>query len=73
MIRMTTLTFVLLAAGAAGAQTVTRVCETLETRIAQSPANLEGRILNEALFEAAALDCPETALSLLERDRKSTR
>ncbi len=66
MIRMTALVLALLAAGAAGAQTVTRVCETLDTRIAQSPANLEGRILNEALFEAAALDCPQIAHSLLE-------
>lgn len=66
MMRMTTLVLALLAAGAANAQSVTRVCDTLETRIAQSPANLEGRILNEALFEASALDCPQTALRLLE-------
>jgi ankyrin repeat protein len=57
----------MLTAGAAEAQSVTPVCEALATRIAQSPANLEGRILNEALFEAAALDCPETATMLLEK------
>lgn len=44
-----------------------RVCDALAARITQSPAQLEGRVLNEALFEAAALDCFEIAADLLDK------
>lgn len=58
------------AAGAAlpaEAQFRGRVRDVLETRLAQSPAALEGRLLNEALFEAAALDCRAIAKAMLAR------
>ncbi|MEV8468099.1 ankyrin repeat domain-containing protein [Fluviibacterium sp. DFM31] len=67
MIRPVSLSLVILATAAAvQAQPAKPVCAALDVRIAQSPAHLEGRILNEALFEAAALNCPEIASRLLE-------
>ena len=56
----------LLSPTAAAAKPPSRVCAVLETRIDQSHLTLEGRHLDEALFEAAALDCPEIAARLLD-------
>ncbi|MCT4373282.1 ankyrin repeat domain-containing protein [Yangia mangrovi] len=61
------LVLLVLGGGGALAQPAAPVCSALETRLSQSRAALEGRVLNEALFEAAALDCPETARRLLEQ------
>ncbi|WP_299361116.1 ankyrin repeat domain-containing protein [uncultured Paracoccus sp.] len=60
------LVLLMLAAEAAG-QPATPVCEALSQQLAQSPAALEGRVLNETLFEAAALDCAEIASAMLAR------
>jgi ankyrin repeat protein len=42
-------------------------CEALAGRIAQSPAAARDRLTQEALFEAAALDCPAIAAEMLAR------
>lgn len=65
----TTLIFLAAALVAAGlrAQPNTLVCQGLKTRTDQSPAALEGRQLDEVLFEAAALDCPDIAMDMLAR------
>jgi len=44
-----------------------RVCEELAGRIAQSPAAAKDRLMHEALFEAAALDCPRIAEEMLAK------
>lgn len=54
-----------LASAVAHAQPETHACAALAQRLAQSPAVLEGRLLHEALFEAAALDCGDIAVSVI--------
>ncbi len=56
-----------LAAVQGQAQPLSRVCQTLATRLEQSPVLRERRLLDEALFEAAELDCPPIAVDLLDR------
>ena len=58
---------VIFLAPAAQAQPLSKVCTALSQNLQQSSAALEGRILSEALFEAAALDCLEIAQDMLAR------
>ena len=53
--------------GTPSAQAQTLVCQALQGRLDQSPILFEGRLLNEALLEAAALDCVVIADDLLTR------
>jgi ankyrin repeat protein len=56
-----------LVAAAAQAQPPSQACQALAGRIAQSPAAARDRLMQEALFEAAALDCPAIAQEMLAR------
>ncbi len=56
-----------LLAAPAQARPPSQVCQALAGRIAQSPAAAKDRLMQEALFEAAALDCPAIAQEMLAR------
>lgn len=55
----------LILTGTTDAQAANKICSALEQKIQQTPGTLEGRALNEVLFEAAALDCVDIATGLL--------
>lgn len=57
-----------LVSSASEAQPAGSPCNALANRLTQSPAALEGRLLSEALFEAAALDCTQIAKEMLEKE-----